>query len=69
MDNGGAPQVTSRPAEVFVVSMGDTVLLMVDGEPTPENEGLIEEMRTSFVTTGTPQDEIEVIWQGGRPAT
>ncbi|HVM55796.1 MAG TPA: hypothetical protein VM262_21605 [Acidimicrobiales bacterium] len=67
MDHQDAPLVTSKPAEVFVISMSDTVLLLVDGEPTERNESLVEEMRSSFVSTGTPADTIEVIWQGAHP--
>jgi hypothetical protein len=59
------PRVTPRPAEVFVVSMGGSVLLMVDGEETPINRELVDEMRASFTATGTPADEVEVIWQSG----
>jgi hypothetical protein len=60
-----ATRVTPRPAEVFVVSMGGSVLLMVDGDETPANRELIDEMRASFTATGTPPDEVEVIWQSG----
>ena len=60
--------VTSRPADVCVVSMDDSVLLLVDGPPTDENTALVEEMRASFVSTGTPASEVEVIWQGRRRA-
>jgi hypothetical protein len=56
-------RVTPRPAEVFVVSMGGSVLLMVDGEESPANRELVDEMRASFVATGTPADAVEVIWQ------
>lgn len=56
--------VTSRPAEVYVVSMHDSVLLLVDGPPTDENTALVDEMRASFVATGTPAADVEVIWQG-----
>lgn len=58
--------VTSRPADVCVVSMDDSVLLMVDGPPTEENAALVEEMRASLVATGTPATDVEVIWQGRR---
>lgn len=59
-------RVTPRPAEVFVVSMGGSVLLMVDGEENPTNRALVEEMRASFAATGTPVDDVEVIWQARR---
>lgn len=61
-------RVTPRLAEVFVVSMGGSVLLMVDGEETPANRELVDEMRASFLATGTPADEVEVIWQAARRA-
>jgi len=63
-----AARVTPRPAEVFVVSMGGSVLLMVDGDETPTNRELVDEMRASFEATGTPADEVQVIWQGARRA-
>lgn len=56
--------VTKRPAEVFVVSMSDSVLLLVDGPPTDENTRLVEEMRASFVATGTPAADVDVVWRG-----
>lgn len=59
-------RLTPRPAEVFVVSMGGSVLLMVDGEENETNRDLVDEMRASFAATGTPSDSVEVIWQGGR---
>ena len=59
-------RVTPRPAEVFVVSMGGSVLLMVDGEENETNRDLVDEMRASFAATGTPADDVEVIWQGRR---
>lgn len=61
-----AIRVTERPAEVFVVSMNGTVLLLVDGAATPDNQALIDEMRDSFVATGTPADDVQVIWQSRR---
>jgi hypothetical protein len=61
-----AARVTPRPAEVFVVSMGGSVLLMVDGDETPTNRELVDEMRASFEATGTPADEVQVIWQSAR---
>jgi hypothetical protein len=59
-------RVSPRPAEVFVVSMGGSVLLMVDGDENPTNRALIDEMRASFEATGTPSDEVQVIWQSAR---
>lgn len=49
-------------ADVVVVSMADTILLMVTGRRTPENVALIDEVRTTLVATGTPTDAIAVIW-------
>jgi hypothetical protein len=63
------PRVTPRLAEVFVVSMGGSVLLMVDGDETPTNRELVDEMRASFAATGTPSDQVEVIWQSARTVT
>jgi hypothetical protein len=61
-----ATRVTPRPAEVFVVSMNGSVLLMVAGEENPTNRELVDEMRASFEATGTPAEEVQVIWQSGR---
>ena len=63
MSNEREISVTGRPADVCVVSMDDSVLLLVDGPPTDENTALVEEMRASFVATGTPASDVEVIWQ------
>lgn len=59
-------RVTPRPAEVFVVSMGGSVLLMVDGEENQANCDLVDEMRASFAATGTRPEDVEVIWQARR---
>ncbi len=58
-----AIHVTPRPAEVFVVAMNGRVVLMVNGDATDETRSLVDEMRESFVVTGTPADQVEVVWQ------
>lgn len=63
MSDFEATRVTARPAEVFVVSMNGTVLLLVDGDATDENRSLVDEMRESFEATGTPSEQVEVVWQ------
>ena len=45
--------------------MGGSVLLLVDGDETPANLELIDEMRASFTATVTPSSDVEVIWQSG----
>ena len=53
----------ARPsADVVVVSMCDAVLLMVSGHRTPENVALIDEVRSTLVSTGTSSDAIDVLW-------
>ena len=64
MPNEDEISVTRRPADVCVVSMDQSVLLLVDGPPTSENTELVEEMRASFVATGTPAADVEIIWHG-----
>lgn len=62
-DSGGANIARQRPADVVVVSIDDGVLLLVDGTRTPENERLVEEVRTSFVEIGRAVEDVTVIWQ------
>ena len=52
-----------RPADVIVVSVDDTVQLVVDGAPTPESEHLVQEMRKSFVETGWAAEDVAVVWR------
>jgi hypothetical protein len=55
-------------ADVFVAWDCGKVLLVVDGAPCPETDQLLEEMRDSFVTTGIPREDVQVVWAPKRAA-
>lgn len=63
MADSDAIKVTPHPAEVFVVAVNGRVVLMVDGDATEDAINLVDEVRESFVVTGTPADQVEVVWQ------
>lgn len=62
-EHGATVDRSRRRADIIVISVDDTVQLVVDGTPTPENERLVEEVRTSFVETGWDAADVAVVWR------
>ena len=63
---GGQTNHDAHRADQIRISVAETVQLVVDGTPTPENERLVEEVRSSFLETGWGADDVAIVWRDTR---